>query len=936
LAFNITPSLIRRPDSYFIFFFATDWLISPGQQFKISLSFIKIILSIITVFMAADDKPPFMDMDNDNLGQSLRFVDILDLRLVEAKNLSLRQGNSAMDHFVCCVIKLDSEEIFRSSTTAKTTNPFFGDDFHFEVQKKFRLLSFYLFDHYPGRVARPLGRITFCKDDIFRYSGVERWFPLKPISRHSDVIGKVCLELSYEYTKDSKLAKRLKVRLLDFCDLSLPVSRQGELYALVHLQRDDEQLFTDTKKLRVRRLSPESYSSAEAVYVDLPSGCFAKQTTITDETNFSTDPHPTTSGSMILRVSLWHDMPRSFSTFFHGEVRVSLTGGGGRHFDLSDVAWYYLKPRSKPSERDRSAKRNPSINANFDDPGDLCALKLRIRYNVDHILPSPYYNELWRLLLDSLSCKPFRASALSLLSCLPKTEVDNIVLPVVRIFLHSNQVKALIQTQCIEEISQCQDVNTLFRSCSFATRCVFELMKLVGHQYLISTLKPCLDKIYAERKCCEVDPDRLQPGQMLVDNLRNLVIYTELVLSRIVDSNHRCPQLLKDAFKILREVTACFYPNRLEVQWLVLSSFLIMRFFAAALLNPKTFGLRKDNPDATVARTLALVSKTIQRLSNFVVCGRKLSEKEAFMVPLWERFADERHRLAFIKFFDRISCVSSESSMTGESVTVLKEGVLFEYKANSGCLGRRCLSSKPRYCCLTDNEFYWCKHKGSVRLGLLHLSDIVLIQAIDEKSQGKLVFEVATPNVSVKLDASHSMEMGEWMAALKKACRRQQLALKQINDACQYYEIDIEQQLENIHLAFLRHIETVRAWKEASSGKSEDERQDVYTLTGCSDEISSQVLHDSIQAVLACTYTLEQGHRAALVKYLRQMKYGSKDLPIGDDNYLLLRSRIREYASISWAPLSQDEDTTCIGQMPKAEENHTPPSTDFQNIQTVI
>ncbi|KRY72513.1 Ras GTPase-activating protein 3 [Trichinella pseudospiralis] len=848
LPFNITPSLIRRPDSYFIFFFATDWLIFPGQQFKISLSFIKIILSIITVFMAADDKPPFMDMDKDNVAQSLRFVDILDLRLVEARNLSLRQGSSAMDHFVCCVIKLDSEEIFRSSTTAKTTNPFFGDDFHFEVQKKFRLLSFYLFDHYPGRVARPLGRITFCKDDIFRYSGVERWFPLKPISRHSE--GKVCLELSYEYTNDSKLAKRLKVRLLDFCDLSLPVSRPGELYALVHLQRDDEQLFTDTKKLRVRRLSPESYSMAEAVYVDLPSGCFAKQAAITDEADFSIDPHPTTSVSTILRVSLWHDMPRSFSTFFHGEVRVPLTGGR-RQFHLSNIAWYYLKPRSRPSERDRSAK--------------------------------PF------------SCKCFIPAILF--------AEDRIV----RIFLHSNQVKALIQTQCIEEISQCQDVNTLFRSCSFATRCVFELMKLVGHQYLISTLKPCLDKIYAERKCCEVDPDRLQP---------------ELVLSRIVDSNHRCPQLLKDAFKILREVTACFYP----MQWLVLSSFLIMRFFAAALLNPKTFGLRKDNPDATVARTLALVSKTIQRLSNFVVCGRKLSEKEAFMVPLWERFADERHRLAFIKFFDRISCVSSESSMTGESVTVLKEGVLFEYKANSGCLGRRCLSSKPRYCCLTDNEFYWCKHKGSVRLGLLHLSDIVLIQAIDEKSQGNC-------------NAKCFCKIGCFaqMAALKKACRRQQLALKQINDACQYYEIDIEQQLENIHLAFLRHIETVRAWKEASNGKSQDERQDVYTLTGCSDEISSQVLHDSIQAVLACTYTLEQGHRAALVKYLRQMKYGSKDLPIGDDNYLLLRSRIREYASISWAPLSQDEDTTCIGQMSStAEENNTLPANDFQSMQTVI
>ncbi|KRZ86866.1 hypothetical protein T08_2256 [Trichinella sp. T8] len=39
--------------------------------------------------MAADDKPPFMDMDNDNLGQSLRFVDILDLRLVLFLNINI-------------------------------------------------------------------------------------------------------------------------------------------------------------------------------------------------------------------------------------------------------------------------------------------------------------------------------------------------------------------------------------------------------------------------------------------------------------------------------------------------------------------------------------------------------------------------------------------------------------------------------------------------------------------------------------------------------------------------------------------------------------------------------------------------------------------------------------------------------------------------------
>ncbi|XP_003371371.1 putative zinc finger E-box-binding homeobox 1 [Trichinella spiralis] len=49
--------------------------------------------------MAADDKPPFMDMDNDNLGQSLRFVDILDLRLVffELSNLNYMHNNRKKD-----------------------------------------------------------------------------------------------------------------------------------------------------------------------------------------------------------------------------------------------------------------------------------------------------------------------------------------------------------------------------------------------------------------------------------------------------------------------------------------------------------------------------------------------------------------------------------------------------------------------------------------------------------------------------------------------------------------------------------------------------------------------------------------------------------------------------------------------------------------------
>lgn len=48
---------------------------------------------------------------------------------------------------------------------------------------------------------------------------------------------------------------------------------------------------------------------------------------------------------------------------------------------------------------------------------------------------------------------------------------------------------------------------------------MYELMKFLGHQYLVLTVKPLVDLIYAERKNCEIDPSRLKPGDSLEQNL---------------------------------------------------------------------------------------------------------------------------------------------------------------------------------------------------------------------------------------------------------------------------------------------------------------------------------------------------------------------------------------------------------------------------------
>jgi len=85
---------------------------------------------------------------------------------------------------------------------------------------------------------------------------------------------------------------------------------------------------------------------------------------------------------------------------------------------------------------------------------------------------------------------------------------------------------------------------------------------------------------------------------------RNITVYAELAFSRVVDSCRRCPQALRELFAELRSVVEHFFPGREDVARLALSSFLIMRFFAAAILNPKLFALKLETPDVDVSRTL--------------------------------------------------------------------------------------------------------------------------------------------------------------------------------------------------------------------------------------------------------------------------------------------------------------------------------------------
>ncbi|VDO82413.1 unnamed protein product [Soboliphyme baturini] len=137
------------------------------------------------------------------------------------------------------------------------------------------------------------------------------------------------------------------------------------------------------------------------------------------------------------------------------------------------------------------------------------------------------------------------------------------------------------------------------------------------------------------------------------------------------------------------------------------------------------------------------------------------------------------------------------------------------------------------------------------------------------------------------------------VATLKKTCRRQLLMQQQNADISQLYEVDLEQQLEMVHMSFLRNIETIRTWKDALENPSSLTGRESPMLNFFSDAASRQTFYQTLQSILCCTYSLEQNHREALTQHFKSTQYGSKDMPIGDDNYLLLRSRIRDFSILN-------------------------------------
>ncbi|XP_039616151.1 ras GTPase-activating protein 2 [Polypterus senegalus] len=675
--------------------------------------------------------------------KGVRILQSLRGKICEAKNLLPYPGpNKMRDCF--CTVSLDQEEVFRTKVFEKSLSPFYGEDFYFEIPRNFQYLSFYVYDKSVFQRDLPLGKVAIRKEDLNKYSGKEHWFTLQSIDPNSEVQGKVHLEMKLHelITETGSVCQQLVIRVIECQGLPLINGQSCDPYATVSLIGPSR---SDQKKTKVRKKTSNPQFD-ETFYFEV-----TRSNSYTKKSQFQVEEEDIEK--LEIRVDIWNN-GNLVQDVFLGETKIPVKNvkSGASH-----KAWYLLQPKDNGSKTPKA--------------DELGSLRLNITYIEDIVLPSMYYIPMRDLLLKSPDVKPISASCAHILGDICRDRYEA-VLPVVRLLLHYGKLVPFITAIAEVELEQTQEANTIFRGNSLATRCLDDMMKIVGKHYLTVTLKPVIDEICDTNKPCEIDPVKFKEGDNADVNKDNLHYYVKKVFNSILQSSMSCPTLMCDIFYALRQMAAKRFPGDPHVQYSAVSSFVFLRFFAVAVLSPHSFQLRSHHPDAQMSRTLTLISKTIQTLGSWGSLSKnKLSSfKETYMYDFFKSFQDETYIEEVKKFLDEISSTESKESSGVEETVILKESEV--HRRVQGKKGFLRSNFKKQWLRLTTRELTYHKHPGKQPLKIIPIKNILAVEKVDENAfNRKNMFQIIHTESWLYILANNCVEANEWVEVLSRVSR---------------------------------------------------------------------------------------------------------------------------------------------------------------------
>lgn len=672
--------------------------------------------------------------DGDNTMSEGRLETTIRMKIGEVKGIPAGAGGKLHDLYVA--VLLDQEEVYRTATIEKTLNPLIGEEFTFPVPRHFSRLAFYVCDG-EGVTRDPrLGHTIFKRDhlSLMHEFASEQWFPVYPIKPDSEVQGRLHVSVSVTEQLDGiNTILQLHVRISEAENLA-PWSGNGSFsdpYCTVTLLSTQGVQRSEIRKglVKKRTINPvfnEMYLFKLARYEDLED--------------------------TVVRISLWHQQILGEDIFL-GQVHLSLSSLDPVQ-SRSHEAWYSLCPRKDESSDDK-----------------IGSIRLLLSYQEDYILPLSTYQPFLNLLLKSMTIPDFNDSAMSILQevCKDRSALGR---SIVKIFLKLGKYEELAARLIQVEVESTSDPNTLFRGNSVASKVIDEFMKVIGHSYLHRTLQPCIDEIFELKRSCEIDQTKLNETENLDVNMTNLLFFVEKLMSAITSSARSCPPLMVKIFSMLRMAAIKQFPDiHDEVGYTAISGFIFLRFFAPAILNPKLFGLRPENPNPVVARSLLLISKTIQNLGNIGSRQRGSSlRKEDYMVPLLTQLMDPQHIKAVKNYLDAVATEETnglESSL--QLCTVYREGYLVKR-----ALARKKLSVKnfkKRYFVLSHLGLSYSKSRGDAIINTIPINEMQAVERVDETAFNmKFMLQLVQPERVLYLQAKNSVDQLEWLSVLSNVC----------------------------------------------------------------------------------------------------------------------------------------------------------------------
>jgi Ras GTPase-activating protein 3 len=347
------------------------------------------------------------------------------------------------------------------------------------------------------------------------------------------------------------------VRLKACSDLTKK-NNQCDPYAVVTAVYTNKRKITQKTKILKKTIHPTFDDVVEFSLYDFTHGSGSHGTS--DSKIYTVTPFGGNDLCEIV-VQLWHSA--NITDMFLGEVRLPARGRQELQH-LQQAAWYFLLPRSSQSRNTKSCATPPGTRLSCEN--SLGSLRLKLHYQVDHVFPLANYDQLLNLLIQSVDLRPITTSAVYLLGEMVANKQE-IAQPLVRLFTHNKRIVDIIQRLAEYEICKLTDPTTIFRGNTLVSKMMDEAMKLSGLHYLHSTLRPIVELILHEKKCCEIDPARIKEKTSIEQNLNNLHDYVEKVFDAIVRSASKCPRVLCDIFHNMRESATKYFPANKEVRF---------------------------------------------------------------------------------------------------------------------------------------------------------------------------------------------------------------------------------------------------------------------------------------------------------------------------------------------------------------------------------